>query len=119
MDSEQTITVLTEILEDQKQIGRNQNELMFAIQALKTQVEEIETALKNQAQKEIIIDTKPVQQLMDSRLNEIKLWLEMLLKKKQTDNLLVFLESDAKKWTVYLLVAITFLTYLYWFGIKK
>ena len=43
----------------------------------------------------------------------------MLLKKKQTDNLRVFLESDAKKWTVCLTVAVLLLTYLYWFSVRK
>ncbi|MCW3094352.1 MAG: hypothetical protein JWP81_5421 [Ferruginibacter sp.] len=60
-----------------------------------------------------------MQQTLENGIADIKFRVEMLTKKPESNNLRVFLESDAKKWAVILLVAITFLTYLYLFGIHK
>ncbi|MEP6948352.1 MAG: hypothetical protein ABI863_03725 [Ginsengibacter sp.] len=65
---------------------------------------------------EPIQGTKSIAQMVEKGNMEIKRLIEISLKKIQSDNMKVFLESDAKKWIVVLLIALVLLTYLYNFG---
>lgn len=62
-------------------------------------------------------DTRPIQKIIESAFLKINFKIENALDKKQPNNLQVFFQSDAKKWAVILVVAIIFLTYLYWFSL--
>lgn len=64
------------------------------------------------------VDIKPIREAMESAMSEIKTFLNTQLQKQWSNNWRVFLESDAKKWAVYLVVALTFLSYLYFFSIR-
>ena len=119
MESEKTMAVLTELLEEQKEIARVQAKTMMAIQELKIQTEGIESAVKNQKPIVTPVDIKPIQQTVERSIADIKFLIEMSGRKSESNNMRVFLESDAKKWAVYLIVVITFLTYLYWFVMHK
>jgi len=119
MDNEKMMAVFTELLENQKEIAHAQTEIMGVFQELKIQMEVIERGLKNSKTDVTPVDIKPILQAVESGIADIKSLLEMSLQKTTTNNLRVFLESDAKKWAVILLVAVTFLTYLYLFGIHK
>ena len=119
MDNEQIVAVLTELLEEQKEMNRSQAEATMAIQQLNAKIESVEEALKNQQTANPQIDLKPIQQSIERTLVHIKLSIDMLMQKPPSNNLRVFMESDAKKWAVYLLVATIFLTYLFFFSIRK
>jgi hypothetical protein len=119
MESEKTMAVLTELLEEQKEIARVQAKTMMAIQELKIQTEGIESAVKNQKPIVTPVDIKPIQQTVERSIADIKFLVEMLGRKSQSNNMRVFLESDAKKWAVILIIALVFLTYLFCFAIHK
>jgi len=119
MDNEQIVAVLTELLEEQKEMNRSQAETTVAIQQLNAKMESVEEALKSQQTTMPQIDLKPIQQGIERTLAHIKLSIDMLMQKPPSNNLRVFMESDAKKWAVYLLIATIFLTYLFFFAIRK
>jgi len=119
MDNEKIIAVLTELLEEQKEMNRSQAETTVAIQQLTAKMEAVENATKNQQSTAPLIDLKPLQESIERKLTHIQLCIDLLMQKPPSNNLRVFMESDAKKWAVYLLVAIIFLTYLYCFATRK
>ena len=119
MENEKMIAVFSELLENQKEIARSQREIMGVFQELKNQMEGIKSGMKNQKIDPAPLDIKPIQQTIERGIADIRFLAGMSRQKSASNNLRVFLESDAKKWAVYLLVAITFLTYLYWFVIHK
>jgi len=119
MDNEKTIAVLTELLEEQKEMNRSQAETTMAIQQLKAKIDSVEEAIKNQQAATSQIDLKPIQQSIERSFAHLKLSMDILMQKPPSNNLRVFMESDAKKWAVYLLIGHTFLTYLYWFSTHK
>ena len=119
MDNEKIIAVLTELLEEQKEMTRSQAETMMAIQQLKAKIDSVEEAIKNQQAATSQIDLKPIQQSIERNFAHLKLSMDILMQKPPSNNLRVFMESDAKKWAVYLLIGLTFLTYLYWFSTHK
>ena len=98
MENEQMMAVLTELLEDQRKIASAQAETMRIVQQLKIKLEQIETGLQTPGCDTKSGDLKSVQQTLDNGITDIKF---------------------AKKWAVILIVAITFLTYLYLFGVHK
>ena len=100
MDNEKIIAVLTELLEEQKVMTSSHAETSTAIQQLKTKIESVEEALKNQPTATPQIDLKPIQQGIERTLAHIKLSFDMLMQKPPSNNLRVFMESDAKKWAV-------------------
>ena len=119
MDNEKIIAVLTELLEEQKETTRFQAETMTAIQQLTAKMEAVENATKNRQPTAPPIDLKPIQQSIERSFAHLKLSMDILMQKPPSNNLRVFMESDAKKWAVYLLVATIFLTYLYCFATRK
>ena len=119
MENEQMMAVLTELLEDQRQIASTQAETIRIVLQLKIKLEQIEIEVKNPKPDTTLFNLKQIQQTLENGMNYIKLHVEMLTQKPGSNNLRVFLESDAKKWAVILLIAITFLTYLYLFGVHK
>ncbi len=119
MENEKMMAVFSELLENQKEITRFQKEIMVVFQELKIQMDEIENGMKNQNTDVIPAGIKPIQQALEKGITEIRLLFHSQIQKQQSSNWRIFLESDAKKWAVYLLVALTFLTYLYWFGMHK
>lgn len=119
MDNEKMMAVFTELLENQKEITRSQKEIMGAFQELKIQMEGIERGMKNQKASVTPVDIKPIQKSLERGITDIRLSIHRQLQKQEPNNWRIFLESDAKKWVVILLVAVTFLTYLYLFGMHK
>jgi predicted RNase H-like nuclease (RuvC/YqgF family) len=119
MENEKMMAVLTELLEDQRQIASTQAETMRIVQQLKIKLEQIEAEVKSPKSDPASVNVKEIQHTLEKGIIDIKFQVDMLTQKLPTNNMRVFLESDAKKWAVILLVAITFLTYLYLFGIHK
>jgi hypothetical protein len=119
MDNEKIIAVLTELLEEQKEMNRSQAETTMTILQLKAKMEDIEEAIKNQQTATPQIDLKSFQLSMERNFAHLKLSMDILLQKPPSNNLRVFMESDAKKWAVYCLVAVVFLTYVFCFAIYK
>ena len=119
MDNEKMMAVFTELLENQKEIAHAQTEMMSVFQELKIQIKGIENEMKIQKTDLIPVDLKPIQQAVERGITDIRLSIHTQLQKHESNNWRIFLESDAKKWAVYLVVALTFLTYLYCFGVYK
>jgi hypothetical protein len=113
MENEKMIVVLTEMLEEQKELSRSQSEVIEMIQTILVKLDGVIGMIKDKEDNTPKVDLKPIQQMVDGGVSEIKLWIEMLLQKGLLNNLRIFLESDAKKWADYLLVSLTLLTYLY------
>ena len=82
-------------------------------------MEGIEKEMKNQKTDLIPVDIKPIQQAVERGITDIRLSIHSQLQKPQSNNWRVFLESDAKKWAVILVVALAFLTYLYCYLVHK
>jgi hypothetical protein len=61
------------------------------------------------------VDLKPIQQVVEKGISDIRIFLLTQQQKPASNNWRVFMESDAKKWAAYLIMALTFLTYLYLF----
>jgi len=119
MEIEKTMIVLTEILEDQKEIMSLQKEVIETMKAFKESLQKIESSATNPQTRGESIDIKSAEQLFEKEISELKILRENLKQKTTQNNLRVFLESDAKRWAVYAVVALTFLTYLYWFSVHK
>ena len=114
MEHEKMMAVFSELLENQKEIVRSQRDVISVLQELKVQLEEVTNKIANQ-KPDAPNDMKIVRQAIESGIAEIKLFISMQLQKQGSNNWRIFLESDAKKLAVYLVVSLTFLTYLYCF----
>ncbi len=109
--------ILQEFADEQKSAIQKQDDVIKAFNALSGKVNNFEETLKNQ---KVIVpepDFKQVNQMIEKGKEEIKQIVEMALRRIRADHWRIFLESDAKKWAVYLLVSLAFLTYLYCFFI--
>ncbi len=107
--------ILQEFVDEQKSANQKQEDVVKAFNELSAKVNNFEETLKNH---KVIIaepDTKPLQQIVEKGKEEMKVIVETALKKIRTDHWRIFLESDAKKWIVVLLISLVFLTYLYFF----
>ena len=113
MENEKMMAVFSELLENQKEIARGQKETLGVLHELKSRIDGIESQVKNQKPVVTPVDIKPIQQSLERGITEIKLSINAQSKNPEQSNWRIFLESDAKKWAVYLVVALTFLTYLY------
>lgn len=119
MENEQILTVLAEVLEEQKEMNRCQLETMELLKTMSVELSQRvhgSTGLNAGVAK---FDIKVFEQAIESLRNDLKIWAADHRLNNQQNNLRVFIESDAKKWAVYLVVALVFLTYLYWFLIHK
>lgn len=110
--------VLKEILEEQTKANLSIDRVHAEIIEMKGKLDDLENTLNNQKIGHRSLDIKTFQQTMDRGTIEIKSWMEMLLKKGHCNNIRIFLESDAKKWAVILIVALTFLAFLHNFGVR-
>jgi len=99
-------------------MARGQRETLSVLQELKNKMDGIENSVKNRKSEVTPVDLKPIQQSLERGITEIKLSIHAQLKKPEQSNWRIFLESDAKKWAVYLVVALTFLTYLYSYSVR-
>jgi len=119
MENEQMKAVLNEVLENQLELSRSQTEMLGAIQQLKAKLQGLEISLKSRAENSPLLDSRTIQQAVNNGMAEIKLLLQAYTAKPASNNLRVFMESDAKKWAVILIISVFFLTYLYWFVVHK
>jgi len=63
-------------------------------------------------------DTRPIKEIVEKGFKDANQILDLRLNKVRENNWRLFLQSDAKKWVVILLIAALFLTYLYLFAIR-
>ncbi len=110
--------VLKEILEEQHQTHQLQEQILAAFTLLTKKLDVIENSLNTHNASIPSVDIIHIQQKIDLITSQIKLWMETLFKKVHSNNVRIFLESDAKKWAVILIVAITCLTYIYNLGVR-
>ena len=119
MENEQILTVLAEVLEEQKEMNRVQLEMLDLLRSMTAQSKLVDVGSTNLNNTAAIIDSKAFEQAMESLRNDIKVLVAAHRLNNQQNNLRVFMESDTKKWAVCLVVALVFLTYLYWFSVHK
>lgn len=107
--------LLEEFADEQKSANQKYDDLVKAFNELSTKVNSFEDNLKNHKVIAPEPDVKPIQQIVEKGKEEIKQMIATALRGTRTDHWRIFLESDAKKWVVVLLISLTFLTYLYFF----
>jgi len=107
--------VLNEMVGEQKQGNELIQEFIGSINNMRDKISSFDEKLSNQ--KVIIpdIDTAPIQRIIEKNNWEIKFLISESLKKVRENNFRLFLESDAKRWVVMLILGILFLTYLFLF----
>jgi t-SNARE complex subunit (syntaxin) len=118
MESEKMMAVFSELLDNQKEIVATQKDMMNVFRKLNNEMEEMKSSIQNPKPEIVPIDIKPLQQAVEKGITDIRLSIHSQLQKPESNNWRVFLESDAKKWAVYLIVALTFFTYLFLFGTR-
>ena len=107
--------LLEEFTDEQKSANEKYDDMVKAFNELSNKVNNFEATLKNH---KVIVsepDIQSMQQTVERGKEEIKLIVEASLKKNRSDHWRIFLESDAKRWLVYLLIGLAFLSYLYFF----
>lgn len=119
METEKMMIILTELLEDQKEIMKQQQQTFGLVESLNNSINDINNRTTDTGLDKVEIDYKPLQEYLEKSIGEIKHVVDIGRQKQVQNNLRIFLESDAKRWVVYLIVSLTFLTYLYWIIIRK
>lgn len=119
MESEQMMAVFSELLDNQKEILAAQKDELILLRKLSNEMEEIQSSIQNQKTEIVPVDLKPIQQAVERGINDIRIFLLTQPQKPDSNNWRVFMESDAKKWAAYLIMVLTFLTYLYLFATVK
>lgn len=97
-------------------INQQLRDLFTTVNLLRNVVSDFQEKLNSQ-NITVNADTRPIQKIIDSAFLNMSLMIEKALSKMRSNFWQVFLQSDAKKWVVILVVAIFFLTYLYKFGL--
>lgn len=108
--------VLNEILEQQKETNKINTGIIDALNHMSGKISSFEEKLKNQTINVREPDTRPIKEIVDKGFKDTNQLLDLKLNKVPENNWRLFLQSDAKKWVVFLLVAILLLTYLYLFA---
>lgn len=119
MESEQMMAVFSELLDNQKEILTAQKEVTNGLRKLSNEMEDMKISIQNQKAEIVRIDLKPIQQVVEKGISDIRIFLLNQQQKPESNNWRVFMESDAKKWAAYLIIALTFLTYLYLFVTRQ
>ncbi|MBO9200230.1 MULTISPECIES: hypothetical protein [Niastella] len=119
MNEDKFETLELAIKEQSEELAKLSQQMQDLISIEKTVKSEVDSFSKKLATQKITVetDTQPIQKMIESAFIKINFIIESQLYKKQPNNLQVFFQSDAKKWAVILVVAVIFLTYLYWFSI--
>jgi hypothetical protein len=105
--------VLKEFVEEQANINKSNADIITAVNQLTGRVNGFAETLKNQ---KIVVpepDTKAMYQVVRNGTEDVKILIETMLNRFKSNNMRVFLESDAKKWAVILILGVVFLTYMY------
>ena len=119
--------VLEEFTQEQKTTNQTINDLIAAVNAIGSKVDDVKKELDNPKSKSVSVttDTKPIQQIMQKGLTDVKLMIgtqpKCIIRKFQ---ILLFPERDAKlfykvvfsRWFLWLVIML-FLTNLYKWGI--
>jgi multidrug efflux pump subunit AcrB len=119
MESEKMMAVFSELLDKQKEIMATQKDELIILRKLSNEMEEMKISIQNQKAEIVPVDLKPIQQVVEKGISDIRIFLLTQQQKPGSNNWRVFMESDAKKWAAYLIMAVTFLTYLYLFATHK
>jgi len=116
MESEKMMAVFSELLDNQKEILAAQKDELIFLHKLGNEMEEIKSSIQNQKTEIVPIDLKPIQQVVERGINDIRIFMLTQQQKPESNNWRVFMESDAKRWAAYLIMVLSFLTYLYLFA---
>jgi len=103
---------LNELAEDQQRSNQLHTEMIAAVDRLAEEISGFEEQLKNQKVIVPEIDTKPIRDIMNEGLAEVKITINNSLKKIRGNWLKNILEADTKKNTVNLILGCMLLTYL-------
>lgn len=117
--------VLEEFTQEQKTTNQTINDLIAAVNAIGSKVDDVKKELDNPKSISVTTDTKPIQQIVQKGFSDIKLLIgtqpKSIIRKFQ---ILLFPEQDAKlfykvvfsRWFLWLVIML-FLTNLYKWGI--
>ena len=119
MESEQMMAVFSELLDNQKEILATQKDMMNVLRKLSNNMEEMKISIQNQKTEMAPVDLKPVQQVIEKGISDIRILLLTQPQKPESNNWRVFMESDAKRWAVIFLIAFTSMTYMFCYFLIK
>lgn len=107
--------VLKEILDEQKETNKINSGIIEALNHLSAKISSFDEKLENIELPAPQIDTRAIREIIEKGLIDLRLLVDSKLNKFRESNWRIFLQSDAKKWAVILIIAIVLLTYLYCF----
>jgi hypothetical protein len=113
MDSPNLELVLTELLEENRQINLNNNNIIEVINRLTDKVDKFQEQLKNIKLSAPEIDTRSIKEIIEKSYMDLNKLLDQKLIRVHESNWKVFWMSNAKTWIVYLILGTIFLTYAY------
>ncbi len=119
METEEMMALFSKLLDNQKEILAAQKGQLSLLSKLSNEMEEIQSGIQNPKTEVVPVDFKPIQQVVEKGISDIKIFLLTQPQKPESNNWRVFMESDAKKWAAYLIIMLSFLTYLYLFATHK
>ena len=118
MENEKIITVLTEILEDQKDNSKLLIALKSSVDQIEARLDTLSEIVSNGNSKDSNIDSSALKEAISNDLKDIKIRVETLQKRNAPDKrILLFPEHNAReyysvifRWLLYITIA----TYSYW-----
>ena len=118
ISNETLILAVKEVLEEQAKINLHLNDQGTAINII---MEKVNLLSKKQENKNSLAPeqiVEPIKKVIQQKFADLKFEMDLLRVKAPVNNLQLFLQSDAMRWIVILIVCCLFLTYLY-FWIRR
>ncbi|OQP47950.1 hypothetical protein [Niastella populi] len=94
-------------------------EQVATVNLLRSELSAFQEKQENKAPTITPADFKPYWQNLEKGIQKVEWLITEKLSRYKFNKLETFLQSDAKKWIVILLLGFTFLTYLYWYLIRS
>ena len=114
---ETLVLAVKEQLEEQVKTNQSLADCLTAVNLVKSAVDNIHEKLNDQNLTLSEEDKKFIEKTIKQQFSDFRNYIELTLGKVRANNLQLFLQSDAKKWLVILIIGCLFLTYLYYFGL--
>ena len=114
---ETLVLAVKEQLEEQVKTNQSLADCLTAVNLVKSAVDNIHEKLNDQNLTLSEEDKKFIEKTIKQQFYDFRNYIELTLGKVRANNLQLFLQSDAKKWLVILIIGCLFLTYLYYFGL--
>lgn len=105
--------VVRDLMEELKEVNKGNRDIIESINHLSAKVSSLEEKLENIEITAPTIDTQSIKENIEKGLIDLRQFMDFKLNRSRESNWRIFLQSDAKKWAVYLILGIVLLTYGY------